>query len=598
MPSQLDIYPSPRSRFFAKQRRQRLGQSARRSQVLRAPWGGWSPDLPPHLAGMNSPREVIGLVEMLHPNFGPMLRPDDGFVRLNPANLPLASGRAVTMLEQFRTAAGSQEYIAVSAGDGGATPITVSRLSAGSWATVTKAAAAANQVGDRDVVRDAAVFEFGAPTRTPVIAGPMLIWTGANLSGPIDEVMCTPSSAGLGNWDTLVRAGTGALTLLRATSVESFEGRVVFLGTLEPAPTGAKLQRLRWTAVGTADPDPTIVGAGYLDFPEFNRPGVRAERLGNKIACYFEDGMAFAVPTGLPTDAFRPQVVSTRRGLLGTNALVAISPWEHFGIFDDGWYLVNASGQFNEVGTLLGPNEQVLFRFKETFYNRLDTSKRNRIAVSYDELRNFIRISYPTAGADDNEEIVILDALKRIGWRGRYAVSCWGEFDQAVRAGVTIGSLTQEIGITVSPIGSFAPIFGLENVVHGTPNGLVMLRDTSIVTQDGQNPPWSYQTHWHTVTDNPLFRQTANQVGVEYLNVMGPGLAVTVDGNFGGQQIEVSPLDEGIPNTMQTALTHFRVDGTHHKLLLSGTAPVALRSFVPEFLVFEGHSEGREGEVG
>jgi hypothetical protein len=231
--------------------------------------------LPPELVGWKGYKDGRGFIAMPFRNFGEFLRNDDGFGRVDSANLPIGPGtRAVTMLGQYTDAVNAVQRIAIVAGDEAGVAITMERLTGaapGAWAAIAANAGVVNAVeGDRDAIWDYCVYPFGASTRTGgsggAIAGPVMILCNADESGPVDSVVVTPSAISAAEYDELQRDNAvipgGAARIFRATSCESFNGRVHWLATFENA-TGYP-QRHRWSAVGTAFPDEALGLASWI----------------------------------------------------------------------------------------------------------------------------------------------------------------------------------------------------------------------------------------------------------------------------------------------------------------------------------------------
>jgi hypothetical protein len=365
-----------------------------------------------------------------------------------------------------------------------------------------------------------------------------MVMACADENGPAHPVLVTPNDASSAFYDELQPDNVSPITPrpdFMATSVESFDGRMHFLATDEfdgasqiPYP-----QRHRWSAVGTAYPNEAILGSGYLDLAEFQTRGLRIESLGNKLALYFEDGVAFQVPTKFYADAYRPQIVSRSRGLMGTHALCAISPERHFGIFDDGWWFLDASGRWSEAGRLVleetkGKSHE-LTKWKHSFYDDLDYSNKHRIVCTYDQFRKLVRIAYTSNSSDENTNILNYHWPTDTCWRDEYAR--WGQYDRQTRVGETWGiggandiSATITWGEMTGTWADYAPQFIDEVVVHGDANGLVFERDPDLTTYDGALPLHTYQSHQQSRNDNPLLSQTFHRFGVEYINLGGTNL--------------------------------------------------------------------------
>jgi hypothetical protein len=588
------------------------------------------------LAGWKGYRDGAGLIATSHGGKGMFLRHDDGFEQVSPAGLPL--GHAATppglystvMLAQYTDGANDPNRIAVVNG-APAVDIYVGRINPGTgvWAEVAPLPAIPgnNPRGDRECIWDWCVFPFGAPTRDFArygdagytgIAEPCLVFCNANADGPVDSVLVTPVDGSVPSnelfYDHLTRWAADPGSPFAAASCESFNGRVHFLNIVEDAGGGAVTApyRHRWTGVGTADVDESIVGSGYLDLAEFQKQGRRIESMQNKLALYFEDGAAFQIPTGFYADAYRPQIVSRSRGLLGTQALCAISPHLHFGIFNDGWWTLDSSGRWSEMGRIIleeSPGKAwETTKFKNTFYEELDFDYKHRIVCTYDKYRKLVRIAYPSKLETGSENYRILNYHWPTDscWRDKYGTptTSWGNWDVQVTAGLTWNAATGTWDTATGTWDSYAAQYQDDVVVHGNGpqlvgsvnGGYVFSRDPSLITYDGQSPNYFYESHELSRNRNPLLSQTFHRFGVEYINIGGSNLQVVVSTNELGEfQFETIPLNEGLPNRLHTGYTPFKIRGTEHGFRLYGTGPVLIRSLIPELMLYG--SDDREGQV-
>ena len=632
MPTQIhNPRQGARERYFARQSTYRLAEKTKSTEVLRAPWMGWVPDLPPHMTGWRGYRDGQGLIAAPHGSRGMFMRHDDGFERADPDRLPLgrtavgppteAPGQhAITMLGQYFDATNRPNRIAIVAGNPTTNiDIAMYRMNPGTgqWLIMTTGAGTIPE-GSREALWDHCVFPFGAVTRGPAaanaITGPVMIMCNADHNGPVDRVLVTPEDAvGAQQYDELQKWAVLPGANFGAASCESFNGRVHFLNTEEGAAATHYPQRHRWTAIGTADPDETIVGSGWLDLAEFQRQGRRIESMQDKLVLYFEDGVAFQVPTGFYADAYRPQIVSRSRGLVGGQALCAITPHLHFGIFNDGWWTLDSSGRWSKVGRIIleetrGKSHEVT-KWEESFYEELDFDYKHRTICTYDRYREMVRIAYPSKSETGSETYRILNYHPATDscWRDRYntPTTAWGLFDLQTTAGLTWDASVGTWNGATGTWDSYAAQYQDEVVVHGNgptvqdvtfDGGLVFGRDPSLITYDNVSPSYFYQTHAMNRNENPLLRQTFHRFGVEYVNIGGSHVQVVVDTdeltNF---QTQAIPLNEGNFNTVQNGYAHFRLDGAEHKFSLYGTGPVLIRSLVPELMLYT--SDDREGQV-
>jgi hypothetical protein len=624
-----------------------LAKRVENVEVFTAPWFGWTPDLPAHIIGWKGFRDGSGLVPKSLGGHGLFLTTDDGFIRVDEdrmtyggatiltANRALMIGPvaltwggtipgngvmgAVTMLAQFTDANGLPQRLAIISGDEGGAGFTdclVANLNPANdqWREIDSdldIALADIPDANREALWDSAPFGFGCPARTDSgaaaanITEPCIVFCSADEDGPVDPVYVFPNDAGIAGllYDELIQ--DPAITPapgFRATSVEAFGGRMHFLGTFEGAET---YRRHRWSAVGTAYPNEAIVGSGYLDFDaDFDRRGLRIESMENHLVLYFEDGVAFQVPTNFYADAYRPRIVSKTRGLLGTHAMCAISPHLHFGIFNDGWWSLDSSGRWSKLGRLVLEETKgkahELSKWEDTFYQDLDWDNKHRIVCVYDKFRQLVRIAYTSVNETDNFKILNYHWPTDSCWPGRVGnpVTMWGMYDVQSAAGTTWGGMGLVLtwGTVLGSWGLYGPEFVEETVVHGGLNGLVYARDFNTITHDGGTPTFTYRTHEISRNESPWLDQTFHRFGLEYMSATGSSANVTpfMD-NLSVFQTEPLSLGEGLPGQMHTAHAPFRMRGTHHGFWLTGSAPVLIRSMVTEMQLHG--SLDREGQV-
>jgi hypothetical protein len=240
-------------------------------------------------------------------------------------------------------------------------------------------------------------------------------------------------------------------------------------------------QRIRRTALFTADPDPAAAGAGAWDIKDFSGDLLRLEKLGNIMVAYFTDGVAFVSPSAIATAPDRVDLLREKRGLLSTHAVTPVGDQEHFGIFDDGWFILDPSGRWTEVG-LTEINGVRVPKWKKDFYDNLDTANRDRLVVHYDG--DYIRIAYPKIGDTDNEEVWIYDPRGDRVFKDRYPVVCWGDMDRQAETAKQWDdpSFTtwEETGVTWA---SQAAQFGLRALHHGTTTGHVLRHKPGLISR-------------------------------------------------------------------------------------------------------------------
>jgi hypothetical protein len=451
---------------------------------------------------------------------------------------------------------------------------------------------------------DSCTHPGGAPDRAAAGAGPG-ITTAGDIDAPcfvftnnIDPVYVYPDVDGGTTYEEL----TSELTSFRAVSCETFGDRVYFLNTYEDS---IRLpQRLRRTARGTADPTTALVGSGSIDLEEFSGQGLRCETLGDVLACYFEDGTAFVRQTGIATVPNAVQVLDERRGLMGTHSVVPVGDNKHFGIFSDGWWLLDSSARWTKVGVAsLGGTE--VTKWTDTFYGTLDYLNRHRIQMGYDPVKNWVRISQPLqrpAGstADPDFLVWIYDLNSDRVWVDDYKSltganpTCWGFVNipstsaqtwTAEQTATTTWAQRQAEG---PPPTSWRELtgatFGLEVVVHGTDTGKVMEHTPDIITKDGQIPEFSYPS---PALDfgSPRSLKTANRIHMEYINVSNDNnVSLVAKDGRGNTSSSTDGMNQGGSGDVETASGWYRLTDERIGLIANGTGAVKIRGFELEYL--------------
>jgi hypothetical protein len=587
---------SQTERYNARQERKRDVQSRTVLVQSKPPFLGWCPDLPMEMAALNGYRDGYGVIgQPWRGGLGYYLRPDDGWKTLG-TTLPLASGRACVGLADIRLDSGDYEGYAIHAGVTSTTAITMSRLQTNvTWATVTKDAAANTLQTDRDVLFDSCVFPYGAPTRSSAINQAVIIWAGSNEDNNPVEVLVTPDATGVGTYDELDRFS--ALDPFMAASVCTFESKVLFLNTDEAGT--AYPFRLRYSAEGTADPDPAEAGSGYYEFVEFNRPGLKVRPIGGKVACYFGDGMAFLRPTGIPGDAFTLDYLTKERGLMSKGSVIPVADDVHFGIFTDGFWLVNSVGQWRRVGAV-NVGGQSFDKFWATFISELAVGQRHRIAITYDAVRRMVRIAYPTTSEAENKNVVniTLNEGDDVAWRDFYTspVTAWGRWATLIRSATTwadldaAGTTWAELFTSGTLWSDFLAAYGTSTVIQANDAGYVFQRDPVLFTQNGVTPAWLLDFHPLNASPNINTDQILRAFYARYRDVQGPGLGIIVSGNGDYQQSISMALTEGAttPYTQETLEAQFYIRASSHGLRLTGTAPFLIGGFATRFELEQG----------
>jgi hypothetical protein len=612
MPSRL----IPRNPQIFQQELERAAAAVQRQSIKhRSPWAGYLPDIDPHNLPANAANPVQGLVARPDPSGrGELLMPDFGFApstQEDPiVSLPLGADAntdlAITLLFMHpRTDASGDRTgefqlvpVAISAGNetnAGSMELWWFVPSTQLWTEAvfdTSGGAITAPMGGRERLADVAIMPSGAPNRG-AYRGPVN-QPAAVIANGFDPVQIFPCGTAAGAQAHMFQDLTNQHAPFIARTVEAFNGRIYFGNTSE-AGTHHR-QRIRWTAPFTADPLVTNVGAGALDVRDFNRDLLRLEKLGNVMAAYFEDGVAFLRNTGVATAPVAIQVLKEKRGLISTHAMTPVGDNAHFGIFDDGWWLLDASGRWTELGVATIDGVRVP-KWRDTFFNNLDIDNRSRLAVSYDGF--YIRIAYPTTGEDDIEDVWIYDPRTDRVFTDRYPVTCWGLVDAQIATQV-LWSSAVIVGETWSTIigswSSFGARYGLQNLMHGSLNGWVMTHDADLITRwntatlTQEFPGYTFRSPFSSLGE-PRFLKTAQKLWVEFIHANSPDMTLRVSGgSFDGAEVAESGVVSLQPTGYEagavlTAFRTFNLTATNLFFEVSGTSPVAIRSFESDFII-------------
>jgi hypothetical protein len=580
------------------------------------PWGGYLPDLDPSQVGANVCASMYNLVPGgAAGGSGEVLEVPPGFEELDTANLPLGGGDHILLLGWFprtdvsgdRSGEFQPTIMAIEAGDGG-TPGTgrLFRLqpSTAAWQEIAHSDLAASVALSGDYPGDTAethlydwaVMPNGASPRTdlspgtdgvnPDITEPAFVFT--NL---LDPVMVYPVDPGAGSsehgdYEILTAAFGAGASAFRARSVEAWGDRLNYLNTIEDGVHYR--QRLRRTGLGTADPDPAVDGSGSLDFRDFTEDGYRVEGLGNLLACYFGDGVAVVRRSGNPVAPYEVQTLTTKRGLLSTHSLANLGDGTHLGIFSDGWFFLNSSGQFTEAG-LAEVGGVPTSKWKHTFLNRLDMDLRERIYLFYDQINRWVWLTLPMDGAPENQETWIYEPHGDRVFPTSIPATVFGAVNQQLEAGVLIGGLPAEsgdgtIGGLTGTIGSFGAKYGTKAIIHGTNNGLVMMHNPNLSTQvnigsrQAEEAAYLYKTVLSSA-GSPRTLKTAHRLLMEHVKTSGGDPTFRVFGNAGLSEQGVVSLAAGSDGDVVTVSQHFRTSSRQLGFEVSGRGPIQIRNF-------------------
>jgi hypothetical protein len=592
------------------------GLTRKNSNTASAPWDGIVSDLPHGMASPSGASDAKGLVSRPDPTGGgEVLINDSGTVAMDPTNLPLGananSSKDIALIENFRLVGDTQghqfEHEATSgmvlvAGDGtNADSCELWNMDpeTDDWVQIIHTTSGSSVKPHGDIngddstnealksMPDACTFPNGAPGRsayTGAIAQPAFVITNNE-----DPVMVYPAGSSLETFEDL----TDQFTSFRAVSCEAFGDRVYFLNTLESGTRHPN--RLRRTARGTCDPLATTTGAGSIDLNEFNGQGLRVETLGNILACYFEDGVAFVRETGISTAPNAVQIIDRSRGLLGNRALVNIPERGHFGIFNDGWWILDPNGRWLPVGKA-SANNTVVEKWKAAFYSDLDPANLHRLYCAYDHIHNYVRIIKPSTSdtADSAEikhptEMWVYDVLSDRVFKDNYSgtITCMGNL--VIREGTAETWAQQAAGESWSDIAGtkWAQLStSIDNIFlcHGDSTGNVYYHsDLESGRADG-SANWSYTS---VLSDHgtPRSLKRADKISVEHINSGNDtNMQVAVIGADGTTVSRSATMNSsGNPGQIETIEAWFTSPSSDHlQVRLSGTGPVRIRSVTLE----------------
>ncbi len=432
---------------------------------------------------------------------------------------------------------------------------------------------------ERDEMFDWAPFPTGG---TVIVAsvGPGEIY----FTNKVDEVYVWDPGAAVGppgEYSSAFGVTLGAAAFF-AKSVELYDDRLVFLNTGESGEERTK--RCRWTTIATT-PALTGAGSGFIDMNELQGDGLRVLKFEDLAAAYFEDGVVLLRRTGNRTNPFNIQYLTKERGLMGTFAVTRLSSDLHFGIFSDGWFFLNSQGQWTEAG-LVTIGDIKVQKWSRTFYNILDTSRKNETVVSHDQYTDRIRIAFPLT--DGTNTVWVYDRKADTVWPADpYEVTIWGDAVSTVQEAIAwsdfpIGDLWSTTGGDWADYGA---ILGERVVLHGTEDGLVLLHSQAHVARDGDQPTWIFRTHKQSGL-NARTLKTTDTLAIDH-QVRGESSSVSafftsqsttvVSENFDLQ------TENGSAGFRDTSVVHGTLTDMSIGFGVSGVGEVKFYSFQPEF---------------
>ena len=637
----MNLIPSG-PQFFSQHREEARASVPSQKVPIRGPWLGYMPDIDPYNAPATACEEITGLVA--RPSRfgkGEVLRPDAGYAPTGSVHattgLPLDTNSEVgsttteiTLLAQFnRTnsvgALFTQQdttLMAIKAGDGTGPAVTegwleVYYLDPTDGQTWTKLVSSFDGLGanpplahaplaNRDILPDWAVMPAGMAARTAyngataAVAEPVFVWCGLEAGDFLgDRVMAYPIDTGAGTdgtnpeFETITdRFGATTGTGFYAETVEYWNGRLYYGNTSESGTHHR--QRIRRTALFTADPLETTPGAGAFDLRDFTGDLLRLEKIGNVMAAYFTDGTAFVSATELATSPDRVEILRDRRGLISKWAVTPISDQVHFGIFTDGWFLLDPTGRWTEVG-VMDINGVATRKWKDDFYSNLNVANKHRLTISYDG--TYVRIAYPKLGETDNQDVWIYDFRGDRVFKDTYPVTQWGLMNAIISTGINWNEAegswdsggTDPQGNPLTTWQAEESRRGLEVPLHGTTDGYVLTHDYELFTRYSTttnvqvSPTFLYRSKLTNLGD-PTLLKTATKLWLEYIQVSDPGSVIILAKGDSSELQEGGsvPITKGMPGDTNVAWKNFNFTSANLQFEISGSAPIEIRSFLAE----------------
>lgn len=607
MPTNIAGRRSPRARFFAQQRAERLGPNR---VNVHGPWEGLVTDIESEAVGFKGCVSTLnGLVTR-----GGILTTDDGTVRVqgDPADLPLGDDSAgvaeapatnpqpiVGLYQNFRRDNQLLQQLATTGDNGGAETGHLFRVAgSGSWTAVPFAGGGAAQAGGGDALCDFTSYPPGIDFTGAGTGGGHVIFTNdvdnVYAYDPVDDEYRDISDP---TFDVGVLLGgySNVPVNFKARSVCTYDERLVFCNTVENSVEWP--QRVRWTNPSATNPDFTATGAGAADLVDLKEELLRVETFGSVVAVYGRDGVAFLTRTFLKTRPWNLTYVTKGRGLLGTHSLVPIKRDVHFGLFTDGFFFLDSSGRFTQVGMANVGGKQMR-KFTEYFINEvIDLDSRDKIVMGYDPFYDWIRIGVPSVeGSGEIDQVWVYDIRTDSIWPDKYNATYFSNWNRTLTTAATWGVPPVATWGVADPLtwGDTAPQFEFRRAVHGTSDGLVFIRDPDTHLRDGLPVSWVFESAMHDVTTGGLSNtlKTLDRIAIEFTNLGNPNYTVGARCQRGHLATRAIEADVGALGLVQTNQAFFRKISTHFSLYLAGTSPVEIRGAMLDFIVEESRRLG------
>ena len=392
---------------------------------------------------------------------------------------------------------------------------------------------------------------------------------------------------GDGEYEDLDHAADG-ITDLEARSVCRYTERIILFNVTEDAARTS--QQVTYSAVGNQSMSAS--GSGTIQVSGTDGKGVKCLPIGNYVALYLEDGVAFMRGTGVPTAPFEIDYVSEERGLIGTFAVVDVGGGTHFGLFTDGWFFLNSSGGWTEAGVMFQQGSMTR-KWTRTFYEKLDWPNRNRTVIAHDRRNNEIRISFPVL--DGGYEVWHYKIETNTIWPddyGNHVPTYWGNWNDT-RTSLTWANAdtyqvdpsapvldSWEAARSQGVLWSYGEDIGQDNLTHGVSTGYLFQQQIDLTTRDSED--FTYQWKSHRMDTGDLAAYTLlDKIYIEYerLSPESPhiiSVTALVDDN---EIIRTINQDKGTSGQTQIEYINCHKSGQRFGYEVSGTTPAIFKGF-------------------
>ncbi len=524
---------------------------------LAAPWGGYTPDLSSAVAEWTDAHSLQGFLPL---NGG--LYPVTGWARLDANSLPLGTPSAEPVV--------GLPFVY----DTLTTPITLRRYAVTAEAVLGQ------------------FYELGASWTNIPYAGAGAGFSGNTATPGVAQTLCDFAYFALANrlimtngFDPVYQHTPGGadytdfspavLNTFKAKSVASAFERVFFLNTSEagtPFPN-----RLRGTT-RSATPSLSGLGAVLISFDEIQADGLAVRKIGSSLAVYFRKGVAFCRETGNLTVPVIRDYVSLERGLIGTFAVTDLGGGVHFGIFNDGWFLLDDNGRFLEIGQR-DVGGQKYNKWRTTFYRELNMQRADRVSVAYDSPRRLVWVLWPDEGSDDPNRLWAYHIDTDSVWPQD---NIFEAYPNILGRTASTSEATSYSTITTTYEGEsmtyadFDQKQGEELVVAGTRTGLVYAQAPRIVTVDDVLPSYQYRTP-RSPLESASYVKTLDRLDLAYVQQNNvTDIAVTFSNEHTNVPAGTLPQISASVGDLSIGYVNAKCSGATLGFEVSGTHPLAI----------------------